>query len=116
MKHLKSLENIFTTSGMENYKEKEDNHKFIGDYVIANSSSVHEFTREFMQNNVGEIIQYWKPNNRFRVKYLNAPVAAELNADFSWWFEADEIIYHSKDKQECLDKIDVIKNTNKYNI
>ena len=69
-----------------------------------------------MKNHIGKIIQYWGPTNRFRVKYLNAPAGVELNADLSYWFDADEIIYHSKDEQDCLDKLEMLIQTNKYNI
>jgi len=100
----------------EGFREYDYNHEFVGDYACADTMDTNEESRKFMQNNVGIITQYYEPHNRFRVQYTNVPAEVDLNSDFSYWFESDEILYHSKDKQECIEKMEMLRDTNKYNL
>lgn len=106
MKYIKSYENIL------------NNNIQIGDYVYCNEKTegVPEDALFFINNNIGKVVQINKGYD-YTVKYYNIPENIKryfirFNVEDCRGFDYNEIIYHSKNKQE----LKAIISQNKYNL
>jgi len=107
MKYLKKFENLDEPQ--------------VGDYVVCSviiTTGVKDELIKYMNNNIGKII---KKEDRTKQQYYvyyeyyeNAPVDLFVRyiSENYWWFDKNEILYYSKNKEEC----EVYLDTKKYNI
>jgi hypothetical protein len=116
MKYIKTYEDV----GQQDLLDLNSEFK-IYDYVIAITKKgviSAAVLIEFMRNNVGRLVGYSKRYDSYRVMYENtydSGVWKYLDAD-SWWFNKDEIIYSNSNKQKCIEQLDLLNYTTKFNL
>ena len=106
MKYLKKFENLDEPQ--------------VGDYVVCSviiTTGVKDELIKYMNNNIGKIIKKEdRTKQQYYVYYENATVDLFVRYTgenyWCWWFDKNEILYYSKNKEEC----EVYLDTKKYNI
>jgi hypothetical protein len=95
MKHIKTYENRIS------------NEPQIGDYAIIKTPNDNENKRLLI---IGII--YEKERDYFFIEYK--PNANDYKHQSA--FQMEEILFHSTYEKDCVDMIEVLKNSSKYNI
>jgi len=97
--------------------EMDENEPQIGDYAICKETGTNASDRQinFVSDNIGNIVEY-RPNLKFKyiVYYENAPEKLFTfgGKDKFRQMSREEIIYYSKNKEDC----EVYMDTTKYNL
>lgn len=93
----------------------------IGEYVFATTSEGDIETKLFIKTNIGQVKHILKSNTtklgefvNLKVYYQNVPndlLNTDKDGDY-WWIDPENILYHSKDKEE----LKTMKVAKKYNL
>jgi len=101
------------------YESINDGEPEIGDYVICDPDFRNLFN--FINNNIGQIINYPSTTDKYVIKYENVPESIysffDVNISLSGhtykrYFQRDEIIYWSKNKED----LEHLIQSKKYNL
>ena len=109
MKYLKTFEDTI----------KDDIKPQIGDYVIINSESEFSEVKNFINNSIGRIVDFDdEANTPAVVEFENIPNKIKfyfrIRNTRSFFYE--QIKYFSPNKEECLDMLPLLADSNKYNL
>lgn len=100
---------------IKKYEIRKYNRPRVLDYVICKEGThliTPDYIKNFINNNIGQIVGFDKTaDNQYIVKYENPPKGDEFIDDCRW-FNRDEIIYYSPNKEELKLKL----ATKKYNL
>jgi len=118
MKYIKTYESINVTGGCHIDDSEEDEPK-IGDYVICKDSESDTTFNDFIDNNIGKIVNIIRDDMPFDVEYENIPPIIKKHFGFNGNGNINnrpmrrrEILFHSPNKEE----VEQYLTNTKYNL
>lgn len=86
-----------------------------GGYVVLKCDRNVKYT-DFIENNVAKVVKMYYPGAWFRVEFENPPDYIEKFLKMKGEFNSAEILFYSKNKEECQEFIDIKNSTKKFNL
>lgn len=98
------------------FESKKWNDKEGGYVVLKSGRNVKDKYTDFIENNVAKVVKMYYPGSWFRVEFENTPDYVKKILNNKGEFNSAEVLFYSKNKEECQEFIDIKNSTKRFNL